>query len=309
MTDQTCQNDTCTRPVPDTSFICPGCGARLRAALERIPDDVTLPGLVRVDAQNPRAGMRRAIDGGRTVYGIASSLEQAIQRQTRTRQERTEEHGPLTAAETALPYDPAASEVRTVLDGTLTFWAAAISEQRGLDVHDWTIAGLAAFLAGQVEWLRAQTAGADAFDELGSAIRQAERATDRPADRRYAGPCTTLVEPLVACGTDLYAREGRDTVTCPACATEYPLAERRAWLLDLAADRLLPVTELARAVDGLGVPVSRDTVKSWVRREQLVARGHISGWQGRQVAIYRVGDVVALVEAAARRRGALATAG
>ncbi len=162
---------------------------------------------------------------------------------------------------------------------------------------------MAIFLAGQIDWLRAQAAGPDAIDELTAAVRTAERATDRPADRRYAGPCTADVEldgiRLGTCGTDLYALPGRDTITCPTCNTQVPVTERRAWLLEQAEDRLLPVTEMARAVDGLGVPVNRDTIKSWVRRGQLVSRGAT----GTAVALYRVGDVLDLVRAGARRRG------
>lgn len=313
----TCTIETCDRPVPDTSFVCPGCGARMRALLLRVADDVTPPGLVTYldRSENPPVRrQRRAVDGGRTVYGIASSLDHVIAHQVRVGRDITDPT-PLAISETPLPYNPAASEVRSVLVSALVFWTAAVSEQRGTPVDDWTPAGMATWLAAQVDWMRAQDAGPDAFDELTAALRQAERATDRPADRRYAGPCTTLwpvipfVEATQPCGTDLYAHDHRDTVTCPTCDTEYPIEARRAWLLEQAHDRLLPAGELCRAVDGLGVPVSRDTVKSWVRRDQLVARGHVVGYLGRQVAIYRVGDVLDLVEAAARRRGTLVTVG
>jgi predicted RNA-binding Zn-ribbon protein involved in translation (DUF1610 family) len=309
-----CAIETCNRPVPDTSFICPPCGAKLRAALERVPDDVTPPALV-------DGGRRRAIDGGRTVYGIASSLVHAIQRETRVARD-TDDPTPYAIREMPLPYDPAASEILNVLADTMTFWAISIADQRGIDYPAANPEALSWFLAGQVDWLRAQAAGAEAFDELTAAIRAAERATDRPAERRYAGPCTARIptdEPnptgiphAIApdlwqeCGTDLYAREGRDQVVCPTCGTEYPLAARREWLRELAAERLLPAAELCRAIDGLGRPVSLNTFKSWVKRDQLVPRGHIPGYLGREVAIYRVGDVIALVEAAAARREVMA---
>jgi predicted RNA-binding Zn-ribbon protein involved in translation (DUF1610 family) len=301
-----CAIETCNRPVPDTSFICPPCGARLRAALERVPDDVTPPGMV----SDGRGGMRQATDGGRTVYGIASSLVHAIQRETRVARD-TDDATPYAIREMPLPYDPGASEILAVLADTMTFWAISIADQRGVDYPAANPEALSWFLAGQVDWLRAQHAGAEAFDELNAAIRAAERATDRPAERRYAGPCTAMYDPSndgreQVCGTDLYAREGRDQVACPTCGTEYPLTARREWLRELAAERLLPAAELCRAIDGLGRPVSLNTFKSWVKRDQLIPRGHIPGYLGREVAIYRVGDVIALVEAAAARREAMA---
>lgn len=303
MTTQTCTLDTCDRPVPDTCFVCPQCGDRLRAALLRVPDETIEPGLVPL----PRGGHRRATDGGRTIYGIASSLDQVIARRTHTRPDRTDQPGPLTISETPLPYNPAAAEIRTVLTGTLTYWTAAISEQRGLPVDDWTPAGMATFLAGQIDWLRAQTAGPDAIDELSAAVRAAERATDRPADRQYAGPCTATIpdtDGLAAtCGADLYAHPGTDRVACRVCGTEYPLAERRAWLLEQAEDRLLPVRDLVRAIDGLGVELKQKTIESWVQRDRLVAHGTVPLPDGRTAKTYRVGDVLDLVrESAARRR-------
>lgn len=301
MTNHQCALD-CGRPVPDTSFVCPPCGDRLRAALLRVPDEVTEPGLVVIPGGR---GVRRAIDGGRTVYGIASSLDQVIQRQTYIRADRADDATPLTISETPLPYNPAASEVRTVLVGTLTFWAGAITEQRGLQLDDWTPAGMAKFLAAQVDWLRAQAAGPDAIDELGAAVRNAERATDRPADRQYAGPCTAPCEDGTdtTCGTDLYAWPGKETMTCPACGTQVPVTERRAWLLEQAQDRLLPVRELVRAIDGLGVELKQKTIESWVQRDRLVSHGTVPLPDGRTAKTYRVGDVLDLVrEAAARRR-------
>jgi hypothetical protein len=253
-----CATD-CGRPIPDTTYVCPSCGDRLQVLLTLVP-------------------------------GILNDLEDVVRRQVRF---TTGTSGKT--SERPLPYNPAAAESRTVLTGTLTFWAASVAEIRGVDLPD----DLPGFLSAQVGWLRAQATGAEAFDELTSAIVQARRVTDRPADKRYAGPCTALVE-AGECRTDLYARDTGDSVTCRECGTEYPLTERRAWLLEQAEDRLLPAAEMARAVDGLGVPVSAATIASWKRR------GRITVHPGPGVDLFRVGDVRALVEANARRRGDVA---
>lgn len=272
MTDHLCAVDE-RRPVPDMAFICPDCGSRLTRLLDLVP-------------------------------GILDDLDDVIRRQVRF----TTGAGPR-SGERPLPYNPAGAESRTVLIGTLTFWAASVAEIRGQLLP----ADHAAYLVGQVDWLRAQATGAEAFDEITTAIVQARRATDRPADRRYAGPCTAGI-PVVStvtgdplgydreCGADLYARETGDTVTCRECGAEYPLAERRAWLLEQAEDRLLPAAELARAVDGLGVPVTASTIASWKRRKRITVH---PGPHGED--LYRVGDVRELVDANARRRGDVAS--
>lgn len=312
----------CDREIPDTTFICPDCGAVLAGLLAGIPDRITPPGVVvtrQIRSGKVVESRRRATDGGHTEPGLASALDDAIRRQVRIARSTTS-HTPaqpqsdddqyaLTAAQTALPYGYAAAEAKWELRSTLTTWAALISDQRGLPMPDPDLVPLAVFLRAQVEWLRAQAAGPEAFEELLHTLRNARRVIDRPADKRYAGPCTAevIVIPFVprACGADLYARNitgtGNDqTVKCRDCGAEYPLAARRDWLLEQAQDRLLPAAEMARAVDGLGVQVTFSTIKSWKRRGRLIAHGQLP--DGRPT--YRVGDVIDLVEAEASRRSA-----
>ena len=266
MTDHDCALD-CGRPVPDTSYACPQCGDRLADLLRAVP-------------------------------GILDDLDDVIARQVRF----TTGGGRFATDERPLPFNPAGSDSRHVLVSTLLVWAQLVSEQRGIVPTSWDPADLGPWLAGHVGWMRAQAAGPEAMAELDAAVRQARRVTDRPVDRQYAGPCTQEIEldgVQRECGTDLYARPDRDAIKCPTCGTEVPVAERRAWLLDQAEDILLPANELARAIDGLGIPVTANTVKSWVRRKQLVAYGATPAG----AATYRVGDVLALVREAARRRG------
>lgn len=278
----TCALDNCDREIDDTAFICRGCTTRLTQLLNAVP-------------------------------GITGDLNDVIRRQVRY----TNGARVRTTTERVLPYNPAGSESRQVMVGTLIYWATQVSEIRGRTLPErWghNPPTLGPWLAHHTGWLRAQSAGPEAFDELTNAITQARRTTDRPPERRYAGPCTAPI-PMVSqvtgdplgydreCGTDLYAREHGDTVTCPECGADYPLTERRAWLLEQAADQLLPARELSRAVDGLGVPINRNTLDSWRRRGRLTSHGHTPDGHD----LYRVGDVVQLARAAAERRGDIAS--
>ena len=302
MTQAPCAIDSCDRPVPDTCFVCPGCGDRLRRLLTAVPDH-TVPAPVIHDHDafgQPRS--RRAIDGGTRLPGIASALNDAVLRQVRY----GAAGGGRSSDAPRLLYHPQASSDAWALRNALAVWARLVAGQRGLAAPGLGVDELSLFLAGQVDWLRAQAAGAQAIDELTAALLNAQRAGDRPADRQYAGPCTATVPDedglATACGVDLYARPGADTVECRVCGTAYPLADRRAWLLRQAEDMLLTAPDIARAVDGLGVQVSPKTVESWVRRGQLVARGRTVLPDGRTAATYRVGDVLDRVHAAATRR-------
>lgn len=264
-----CAVDECERPVPDTSFVCPRCGDRLAALLGLVP-------------------------------GILDDLDDVIRRQVRF----TDNPGARTT-ERPLPYNPAASEVRAVLDGTLIFWTTSIGEVRGHRTGTSPLL-MADYLERHVPWLRAQASGPEAFDELSAAIRQARRATDRPADRHYLGKCsaTCVLSDIegggvFVCDADLFARDGDEVATCRACGADYPVADRRRWLLEQADDQLLPARELARAIDGLGVPLTAGMVAGMKRRRRILPHGVTP--DGRD--LFRVGDVRAVVEANAARRG------
>ncbi len=283
-----CAND-CGRPTPDTCYICPPCGTHLTRLLASILDDVT-PG-----ATGPRADL----DGGigpigpdRVIPGLASSLDVAITKQARftqlpggtptARPDDDDVHTVLAAQ--PLPFGYAASEARGVLASTLATWAALIAEQRGLIHPVYTLPDLAVFLLDEVQWLRQQPAGADAFDELTAAIRDATRAIDRPAARVYAGPCSA--ETTAECPGHLYAREGSSIATCDACAREMDLDAARDPLLARIDDMVLTGREIELALGGLGSPVKAKTISKWRERGRIISRGQI----GTQHC-YRVRDV------------------
>ncbi len=110
---------------------------------------------------------------------------------------------------------------------------------------------------------------------------------------------TTLVPTLVPCGTDLYAMPGDTQVTCPACGARYDVAERRAWLLDAAEDRLATTTEIARAITTLaGQDLTTERLRQWAARGRLTVRARTPDDR----PLYRVGDVLSLLHADATRR-------
>jgi hypothetical protein len=280
----------CTCPLPhrgdapaitDDRCVCPRCAATLRSLLADLPD----------------------------LFG---ELDIA-----RTRQARIGAGGTSHAAVAPLPFALAPADARWVLATTIVAWLDWVTAVRGhrppatwREVESY----LLRWRGGAVDWLVQHPAGAEAVDELTAALRNARHAIDAPAARQYAGPCTVALPVVpwapgvadVQCGADLYATDGADSVTCRRCGAVYPLDARRSWLLEQADDLLLPWREIARAIDGLGVEVNENTLKSWVRRKQLVAHGRVPTQDGRTAATYRVGDVRALVEAAAARRRTVA---
>ncbi len=148
-------------------------------------------------------------------------------------------------------------------------------------------------------------------EEFGQAWLDSPDAAGSTLDLEHVVAVLVDHDVRVTCGGALRCREdlwvpagtAAGTVRCPACRAQVDVESRRTWLLQQVEDMLLPATELARAIDGLGVPVTPSTVRSWVARTRLVAKGQrMVG--GRVTPVYRVGDVLDLVNAEAARKAA-----
>lgn len=207
--------------------------------------------------------------------------------------------------EAPIPFNPRASETELELTRDLTTAADGIAAARGLHRPMDDLRMLGPWLAEQVTWIRSRAAGGQQVEYLVARLRWAWRAVDAPPEMTFLGPCGALTvgedQVPIECSADLYGVPGRPEVQCRECGTTVPVADRREWLLSKAEDRLLPASEMARAVRGLGVDVTPSVIRKWAERGRLTRKG-IRPMGGRQIPVYRVGDVLDLVSSEDRRR-------
>lgn len=275
MTQACCEVDGCGRPVTDHAFVCVSCAAALREALVRLRDD------------------------------LADDLDVSLARQA-----RIGSGGGGRPAETPLPYGEAASETRWLLHTTLVSWVLVLlndlrpfgpvcarCEHRSCSTitdratPDETLPAMADWLATRVGTLRHHPHGPRAVDELLHAVRQADQAIDRPADRNFLGVCSVELDDGGECDAELYAPPGYRTFVCYVCKTSHDVAYRQKVLLEYAKDVLGTATELARALSGLGEHVTPSMIRGYAHRKRLVPRGTDSVGH----PLYRLGDVLALI--------------
>jgi len=265
-----CQVTACGQPMPtgDNSTACPDCWASFDRTVGDIP-------------------------------ALVVELETTLSRQTSSGQA----NGPR-STETPLPYSTAASDALRLLQTTLWPWA-----REGLDAHPTlkarsrfaretntlvgtAITDMAALLLHLRGWLATHPDGYQAIDEVAYACAQGRQAIDRAPDRTYAGTCDTD-----GCAEELYAVDGRATVVCQVCSTERDVAAWRYARLADAADQLLTLSEMTRAVAETGdETVSRKRLEGWVRRGRLLRSGNVGA-----TATYRVGDVLDILDDERRR--------
>lgn len=147
-------------------------------------------------------------------------------------------------------------------------------------------ADLLRYLADSAPWLaHRETEAGPAFDELNAICALLENVVDTREPGSYAGPCDL-------CGLDMYAKPGKAVVRCSPCNVDYDLAPRRRKLLEKAKSRVATATDCARALTGIGTPVTAERIRKWAERELLRPAGRDRSGH----PLYRIRDVLDLLE-------------
>lgn len=207
-----------------------------------------------------------------------------------------------------------------------------------------SVVSIAAYLVRMAGSIAAEEWAAEILDEVLDLERRLRRMVDRPADRWYAGICGNVIEPDrahdgstcgcachanlgtpcdvpggcgleygsvlggVTCERDLWADGHSSTVRCGDCGREWQVSERRTKLVDEAKDRHVTVATLARIVTTIGatgIPQAtlEARIRQWVKRKKVTAHGQ-RVIDGRPRPVYRVGDVLELLDAETTAKGA-----
>lgn len=253
-----CPNPDCDRPAK-AGLLCGACVAELQRALDGVPE-------------------------------VLGDLDVTLSRQT----SRMGRGGGGNS--TPLPYDRRASEAGYVLRSTLVGWVRVLQEARPEEWPDDTAQAMARWLSQRLERLVRHPAAPEAHGEITEAVRAAQRVTDRPAERQFAGRC--------ACGAALYAKPGASRVQCRDCDGDaVDVQTQRDTMLSAIADQLLPAVQAADVLTRLAAPLPADTVRHWARKGRLVPHGTDAAGH----PLYRVSDVRdLLVEKLAREAEAKA---
>jgi hypothetical protein len=230
------------------------------------------------------------------VAALVAELDISISKQA-----RIGNAGPSGLARERTPINVGAMLVADDLGNTLTTWARDVGEVGFLAQHSTSPSRAAArILLNHIPEIRKHPAVVELVDEITDAIRQARRVVDRPADRQFVGPC--LAESpddegrQVSCLEDLYARHGASEVRCKVCSTEHPVAERRAWLLEKAKDRLFTVQETAQMMGDVGgIKVTEASIRGYIHR------GRIAYHTAKMI---RLGDLLTVVLDEGERKSA-----
>lgn len=272
----------CGRPVADQARLCAGCTERLARDLGDI-------GALAEEVTTTR--LRQSRTGGQATGVLSRSYERP------------------------LPWDERASEAADVLRSTVVAWVRIVVEERGATCPTDDMADMGRTLLASLEWLRHHEAADEAADEIGHAVRHVRRVIDLAPEKVFFGPCNSVEyidgnpDPSCdPCPADLYGREGVSAVVCGQCQTQHDVGDIRGRLYDAAQDRLATAAEMSRFLTYFGQvvndkPLTAARIRKWASRrteeKPPVLLAHAHDKDGRP--LYRVGDVVALLEKGLKR--------
>lgn len=268
----------CGKPTRDAAYLCDDCADQLAHALGDVP-------WLDEELETTITRQRAIPNEGKASASATCSCDD---------NEDNCPHG-------GLPWHEQASDIRRTLHGLLATWCRFCDEEAirhsspasGLPADE--MQAMSRWLLWRIDGLTLHDIGPEAHDEITDAVAAARHIIDRRPDRWYAGPCTNAVAEVV-CGADLYAKRTTGDVTCRQCAAVYDVAERRAWLLAEAEDRLADATAVARAVSWLGADaLTPARIRKWAERGRIAVKGH----QGKR-PLYRIGDAIDLLAADTR---------
>jgi hypothetical protein len=271
--------DLCGNPVGPSEYVCERCTSETARYLR----DAELAGEVETTVA---LQARYAVSGGRRAADAYPDDPPGVSRP----QIRAETFG--WAASREQPERNALRPGRLIVDlnasakaahafNAVTTWARHVEETRGEQAPDvqrgqHPVAVAAAWLLGQLDWLRHQREAEEAFTQLQAAGATIRRIVDRPPDQQIVGVCD--------CGTRLYAYAGAATCTCPnaACALRWDVHESRDRMWDAVHGYLYTANEAALLlmIHGLGGYSRRKWAKRitmWHQRNLITPRGEIDG--------------------------------
>lgn len=236
------------------------------------------------------------------VRSIVEDLDIALSKQARI---GTPGKGGL--ARERSPINLGAMEAADTLGNVLTTWIRDVRP----DTDNWrhlfplTTVHAARLLLSSINAIRKHPAVAELVDEITDAVEQARRAVDRPADRQYLGQCMAAFPDEdgqdVTCYAEIWAREGAHEVTCRVCGIEHPVAERRKWLMERAAEMVVTAKEASRYLSDVGqLDVSETSIRNWVGRRKVLLRPGLS--TQRQFELGALMDYIAKRDADAASR-------
>lgn len=255
-TSSLCRTAGCGRPSPDGS-LCTRCLQALTAELRSVP-------------------------------ALMVDLDVTVTRQVRM----GDGPGPIAhshADSTRMPVHLGAAEAGMDLRTVLLVWAGEIADaaEHTVNTSD-TARGYARWLLRYTHHIRQHPAAEQLADEVTDAIRRVRRVIDRPPEKVFFGRCGAELDNDETCPESLYGYAAHATVLCPACGTEWGIAARRAWLLDIVEDEVAYSGLLAGLVSGLGVPIASSTIRNLAKKGRIRALAV----DARRRPLYRIGDVL-----------------
>lgn len=227
----------------------------------------------------------KGLAGNSRHPGLLTNLDETASGQTRLGELGRHSR----SAEVPLRFNTRASDLLTYANSILVEWMRDLCETRGVDVPVLrSTVDVARWLATNVTAIACDQGAGLCFKEIKELTADIEKMIDRPAGRKFCGPCPSVVDAHGKhCSTALLAARTANEVECPVCNTVHNVEEVMSRLMHDLDDWNFTHQELFGVVlPALNERVARSTFFKWVSAGRL----HVTGIRDNQ-STYRLGDV------------------
>ena len=150
--------------------------------------------------------------------------------------------------------------------------------------------------------IRRHVQAADIASGIGKAVKNAYRAIDRMADRKYLGKCNHKLGGL-NCPEELWVRPNAKDIRCKSCQYEHNVANRRLDMLEMAEDMIVTPREAAQYIGEVGgFNVGHQRIRNYLDRKRIAIRPSPD-----DVQRLRLGDLLDVLRDEMAQRDAIAS--
>lgn len=169
-----------------------------------------------------------------------------------------------------------------------------------------TASAMAIWLKDRVSSLASAECAGESFRDVQRAVRDMERAVNRPPELRTCGPCPTLgrhgevdgkptftidADSRAKCGTRLEAKATAKTVRCPVCSQDHDTEELIARTLNEQQFMLYTIPEMVDVVlPKLNEHIPQQTLQRWHANQLLKPAGYTT-CRGKTIPQFTLFDV------------------
>ena len=192
---------------------------------------------------------------------------------------------PVNDDDRPIPVNLGAADANQALRAELVTFIARVIHCLGEQPRDRSLPGFCLWASRLMPRISLHPESARWYEAVSKAYEATTKAIDLPPERVRAGTCP-------GCGTVLYVSHDRQAAQCNPCGVSHDVAELQGATLEKLRSYTDTAANVVKALNAARVPLKLRKLTYWADR------GEVPTFEDERGRVYRVGDVLDLMETA-----------